>query len=198
MSEARLYQLFQQSVEAKMNAGEVLFPDIIHAAQMMVECLLHEGKLLVCGNGPSAALAQILSNSLINRFERERPSLPAFTLGCDLTNVTSIANEKSFNEVFAKEVKALGNAGDILIILSSSGNPSNLVQAIQAAHEKNMPIITLNGRNGGNISSLLDVNDKEIRVPSNSRGRIHEIHLLIIFCLCDLIDEQLFGPNNHE
>jgi D-sedoheptulose 7-phosphate isomerase len=194
MTEERLFKLFQQSVEAKMNAGELIFPDILHAGDMLVNCLLNEGKILACGNGPSAALAQILTNNLINRFERQRPSLPAFTLGCDLTNVTSIANEKSFNEVFAKEVKALGNPQDILIILSSSGNPSNILQAVQAAHEKGMNVITLNGRDGGNISSLLDVNDREIRVPSNSRGRIHEIHLLIIFCLCDLIDEQLFGP----
>lgn len=194
MTEERLYRIFQQSVEAKMSAGEVLFPEIIIVGNMMVECLLNGGKILVCGNGPSAALAQILSNNLINRFERERPSLPSITLGCDLTNVTSVANEKSFNEVFAKEIKALGNENDILIMLSSSGNPSNLVQAIQAAHEKNMAVIALNGRDGGNISSLLDSTDKELRVPSNSRGRIHEIHLLIIFCLCDFIDEQLFGP----
>ena len=193
MSEERLYKLFQQSIEAKMDAGEVLFPDIIEAGQMMVECLLNEGKILLCGNGPSAALAQILTNNLINRFERERPSLPCFTLGCDLTNVTAIANETSFNEIFAKEIKALGSDRDILIILSSSGNSSNLLQAIQAAHEKNMRVIALNGRDGGNISSLLDVNDKELRVPSNSRGRIHEVHLLIIFCLCDYIDQELFG-----
>jgi D-sedoheptulose 7-phosphate isomerase len=193
MSEERLYKLFQQSIEAKMDAGEALFPDIIEAGQMMVECLLNEGKILLCGNGPSAALAQILTNNLINRFERERPSLPCFTLGCDLTNVTAIANETSFNEIFAKEIKALGSDRDILIILSSSGNSSNLLQAIQAAHEKSMCVIALNGRDGGNISSLLDVNDKELRVPSNSRGRIHEVHLLIIFCLCDYIDQELFG-----
>ena len=194
MTEEKLYTLFQQSVEAKMNAGEVLFPHILQAGSMMVNCLLNEGKILSCGNGPSAALAQILSNYLINRFERERPSLPAMTLGCDLTNVTSIANEKSFNEVFSKEIKAIGHENDVLILFSSSGNPSNLVQAVQAAHEKNMTVIALNGRDGGNISSLLDVNDKEICVPTHSRGRIHEVHLLIIFCLCDLIDEQLFGP----
>ena len=194
MTEERLFKLFQQSVEAKMNAGEIIFPEIIGTVTMIVNCLLEGGKILVCGNGPSAALAQILTNNLINRFERQRPSLPAFTLGCDLTNVTSVANEKNFNEVFAKEVKALGNDGDILVILSSSGNPSNILQAVQAAHEKNMDVITLSGRDGGNISSLLDVSDREIRVPSNSRARIHEIHLLIIFCLCDLIDEQLFGP----
>ncbi|MGH1542035.1 MAG: SIS domain-containing protein [Arenicella sp.] len=194
MTEERLFTLFQQSVEAKMNAGEVIFPDILHATDMMVNCLLNDGKILACGNGPSAALAQILTNNLINRFERQRPSLPAFTLGCDLTNVTSIANEKSFNEVFGKEVKALGNEGDVLVIFTSSGNPSNILQAVQAAHEKGMLIIALSGRDGGNISSLLDVNDREIRIPSNARGRIHEIHLLTLFCLCDLIDEKIFGP----
>ncbi|MEO0443109.1 MAG: SIS domain-containing protein [Pseudomonadota bacterium] len=194
MTEEKLYLLFQQSIEAKMNAGEVLFPTILESAEIMVNCLLNDGKILSCGNGPSAALAQILSNHLINRFERERPSLPAVTLGCDLTNVTSMANENSFNELFSKEIKAIATEKDSLIIFSSSGNPSNLVQAVQAAHEKNMAVIALNGRGGGNISALLDVNDKEIRVPSDSRSRIHEIHMLIIFCLCDLIDEQLFGP----
>lgn len=193
MSEDRVYKLFQQSIEAKMDTGEILLPDIVEAANMMVECLLDEGKILVCGNGPSSALGQVLTNSLINRFEIERPGLPCFTLGCDLTSVTSIANEKSFNEVFAKEIKALATDKDLLILLSSSGNSSNLLQAIQAAHDKDMKIIALNGRDGGNISSLLDVDDKELRVPSNSRGRIHEVHLLIIFCLCDLIDQQLFG-----
>ncbi|MFT4844898.1 MAG: D-sedoheptulose 7-phosphate isomerase [Cellvibrionaceae bacterium] len=193
MSEERLYKLFQQSIEAKMDAGEVLIPDIIEAGHMMVECLLDEGKILLCGNGPSAALAQIFANHLINRFERERPSLPCLTLGCVLTNVSSVANEQSFNEIFAKEIKALGSDKDILIIFSSSGNSSNLLQAIKAAHEKNIRVIALNGHDGGNISTLLDVNDKELRVPSNSRGRIHEVHLLIIFCLCDYIDQQLFG-----
>jgi D-sedoheptulose 7-phosphate isomerase len=193
MSEERLYKLFQQSIEAKMDAGEVLFPDILEAGHMIVECLLDEGKVLLCGNGPSAALAQIFTNNLINRFERERPSLPCFTLGCDLTNVTSVANEQSFNEIFAKQIKALGSDKDILILFSSSGNSSNLLQAIKAAHEKNIRVIALNGRDGGNISALLDVNDKELRVPSSSRSRIHEVHLLIIFCLCDYIDQELFG-----
>jgi len=160
---------------------------------MIVESLLNGNKLLNCGNGPSAALAQLFTNNLINRFERERPSLPAITLGCDLTNVTSIAYESSFNEIFAKEILALGNPGDILVILSSSGNPSNLLQGIQAAHERGMRVVTLSGRDGGNLSSLLDADDKELLVPIDSRSRIHEIHLLILFCLCDLIDEQLFS-----
>lgn len=194
MLEERTYKIFQRSIEAKMHTGEELLPHIVEASYILVQSLLNEGKILVCGNGPSAALAQLFTNNLINRFERERPSLPAISLGCDLTNVTSIAYESNFNEIFAKEIRALGQTGDTLVILSSSGNPSNLVQAIQAAHERGMNVITLSGRDGGNLSSLLDVNDRELRVPIDSRARIHEIHLLILFCLCDLIDEQLFGP----
>lgn len=196
--EERIYQIFQLSVEAKIQTSEQLLPQIVEASGNIVNSLLEGKKILVCGNGPSAALAQLFSNNLINRFERERPSLPAISLGCDLTNVTSIAYESSFNEIFAKEIRALGNDGDILVIISSSGNPSNLLQAIQAAHEKNMNVITLSGRDGGNLSSLIDVNDTEILVPVDSRSRIHEIHLLILFCLCDLIDEQLFGPADDE
>lgn len=194
MFEERIYEIFQRSVEAKIQTSEQLLPLIVDASETIVHTLVNDGKILVCGNGPSAALAQLFTNNLINRYERERPSLPAISLGCDLTNVTSIAYESSFNEIFAKEIRALGNAGDILVILSSSGNPSNLIQAIQAAHEREMTIIVLSGRDGGNLSALLDVNDKEIIVPIDSRSRIHEIHLLILFCLCDLIDEQLFGP----
>jgi D-sedoheptulose 7-phosphate isomerase len=193
MFEERIYKIFQRSVEAKIQTSEQLLPHIVEASGTIVNSLLNGGKILVCGNGPSAALAQLFTNNLLNRFERERPSLPAITLGCDLTNVTSIAYESNFNEIFAKEIRVLGNKGDTLVILSSSGNPSNLLQAIQAAHEKEMTIVTLSGRDGGNLSSLLDVEDNEIIVPIDSRSRIHEIHLLILFCLCDLIDEQLFG-----
>lgn len=193
-----IYKMIQESIETKINTGEMLLDDIQQAADMMVTSLLNDGKVLVGGNGPSAALGQILTNNLVNRYEIERPCLPALTLGCDLTILSSIANEKSFNEALAREVKALGNPQDLLFLLTSSGNPSNLVQAIQAAHEKDIPVIVLNGRDGGNISSILDVEDKELRVPSNSRARIHETHLMIIFCLCHLIDEQLFGATRYE
>ena len=115
-AEERVYSLFQRSIEAKMQAGEVLLPHIAATADKIVQVLMNEGKILVCGNGPSAALAQLFTNNLIHRFERERPSLPAFALGCDLTNVTSIANESSFNEVFSREIRALGNTGDVLVL----------------------------------------------------------------------------------
>ena len=150
---------------------------------------------MACGNGSSAALAQILSNSLANCFERERPSLPILTLGSDITKVTAATNEGDFSEIFSKEIKTLANSNDILVICTSSGNSSNLLQAVKTAHEKTIPVIVLNGNEGGNLSSLLDIEDQEIRVPSNSCPRIHETHLLIIFCLCQLIENQLFGPS---
>ena len=196
--EQRIYDIFQASVEAKMQSGEALAPMIARAAERLVECLLNEGKVLGCGNGPSAALAQLFTNNLSNRFERERPGLPAITLACDLTCVTSVANEGSFHDIFAKEIGTLGRAEDVLVIFSSSGNPPNLLKAVQAAHDKNISVIVLSGREGGNISSLLDANDLELCVPVNSRSRIHEIHLLTLFCLCDLIDECLFGPLETE
>ena len=198
MLEERAYKIFQRSIDAKMRAGETLLPHIVEASAILAQCLVDGGKILACGNGPSAALTRLFTNNLINRFERERPSLPALALGCDLSNITSISYESSFNEIFAKEIRALGTEGDVLVILSSSGNPSNLLQAVQAAHEKGMTVITLSGRDGGNLSSLLDVNDRELLVPADSRSRIHELHLLIVFCLCDLIDEQIFGPIDEQ
>lgn len=191
--EQRIITLFHESIEAKMQAGEYLAPLICEASEILVHCLLNEGKILTAGNGVSAANAQILSANLCNRFERERPSLPALTLGADFTTQTSIANDSSFNEIFAKQVRALGQPGDCLVLITTSGNPSNLLQAVAAAHEREMNVIALSGRDGGNIASVLDAHDLELRVPVDARTRLHEIHLLTIFCLCDLIDQQLFG-----
>ncbi len=190
----RIITLFHESIEAKMHAGEYLAPLICEASTMIVHSLLNESKLLVCGNGISAANAQILTSNLVDRFERERPGLPAITLGSDFTTQSSIANDYSYNEIFAKQVRALGQPGDLLILISTSGNSSNLIQAVAAAHDRDMQVVALTGRDGGDISAILDVNDIELCVPVDSRIRIHEIHLLSIFCLCDLIDQQLFGP----
>ena len=190
----RIITLFHESIEAKMHAGEYLAPLICEASSMIVHSLLNESKLLVCGNGISAANAQILTANLVDRFERERPGLPAITLGSDFTTQSSIANDYSYNEIFAKQIRALGQPGDLLVLISTSGNSSNLIQAVAAAHDRDMQVVALTGRDGGDISAILDVNDIELCVPVDSRIRIHEIHLLSIFCLCDLIDQQLFGP----
>ncbi|WP_086930009.1 D-sedoheptulose-7-phosphate isomerase [Agarilytica rhodophyticola] len=189
----RVYNLFQQSVEAKMQVGEELAPIINAASDKIVDALLNEKKILICGNGASAAIAQIFSSCLLDRFEKERPGLPAIWLGSNISTYTAIASDSTYNDVFAKPVRALGQEGDVLIIISTSGNSANLVQAVAAAHDRNISVVAITGRDGGDITSLLDSQDMEICASINSRRRIHEIHLLTIFCLCDLIDNKLFG-----
>ena len=146
-----------------------------------------------CGNGGSAGDAQHFSSELLNRFERERPSLPAIALTTDSSTLTSIANDYSYNEVFSKQVRALGQREDILLAISTSGNSGNVVEAIHAAHDREMRVISLTGRDGGEMVHIQQAGDIEIRVPSDVTARIQEVHLLIIHCLCDLIDHQLFG-----
>ncbi|MBQ0742657.1 MULTISPECIES: phosphoheptose isomerase [Halopseudomonas] len=189
----RIRQLFTDSIETKTRAMEVLGPSIEQASQLMVNCLLNEGKILTCGNGGSAGDAQHFSSELLNRFERERPSLPALALTTDSSTITSIANDYSYDEIFSKQIRALGQPGDVLLAISTSGNSGNVLQAIQAAHDRDMLVVALNGRDGGAMTSLLLPEDAEIRVPARSTARIQEVHLLAIHCLCDLIDRQLFG-----
>jgi len=189
----RVDTMFRESVEAKMAVGEALAPLIEQASTLMTEALLSERKILVCGNGTSAALAQIFTAAMLDRFETERPSLPALWLGSNLSTYTAIAADQGLAEVFAKPIRALGNAGDILLAISTSGNSQNIIHAISTAHERNIKVIALTGRDGGDVSSLIDATDIEIRANVNRRSRIHEIHLLTLFCMCDLIDVQLFG-----
>jgi D-sedoheptulose 7-phosphate isomerase len=191
--EQRVITLFHESIEAKMHAGEALAPLIAEASHIIVNALLNERKILACGNGASAAQAQILTSALINRFEQERPSFPAFTIGADMITQTAIASDSSFTDIFSKQIRALGQPGDVLVLFTTSGASSNLLQAISAAHDKEMTVIALTGRDGGDVASLLDANDLELRAPLMSAPRIHEVHLLSLFCLCDLIDQQLFG-----
>lgn len=189
----RVYALFQRSVEAKMQVGENLAPAIARGSDSIVQALLTDRKILICGNGLSAALAQMFTASLADRFERERPGLPAIWLGSNITTYTSIASENGIQDVYAKSIKALGHEGDVLVVISTSGNSGNLVRAVEVARERGMSIIALTGGDGGDIARLLDLNDVEIRAELNGRSRIHEVHLLCIFCLCDLIDNSLFG-----
>lgn len=189
----RVYDLFRQSIEAKMTVGEALAPLIEDAADRIVNAFLNDKKVLVCGNGPSSALSQIFASSLIDRFEKERPSLPAIWLGSNMSSYTAIVSDAGHNDVYAKPIRALGQEGDVLIVISSSGNASNLLQAISTARERNIEIIALTGRDGGDISALLTESDRELCAPISSRARIHEIHLLTLYCICDLIDHKLFG-----
>lgn len=196
--EERVIDLFHRSLEAKMLSGESLAPGLVDASQVIVNALLNERKILVGGNGASAAISQILVNSLAHRFERERPGFAALALATNPTAITSFAGDNSFNDIFSKQILALGQPGDVLVLFTTSGNPGNLIQAVASAHDRDMSVIAFTGRSGGNIPALLDVNDLELQVPVDSRARIHEVHLLSTFCLCDLIDYQLFGPPEED
>lgn len=192
----RIVDHFHSSIETKTLAIQENTPDIELASEVMVQSLLNGGKILTCGNGGSAGDAQHFSSELLNRFERERPSLPAMALTTDSSTITSIANDYSYNEIFSKQIRALGNDGDVLLAISTSGNSANVVQAIQAAHERGMQVVALTGKDGGDMAALLLPEDVEVRVPSVVTARIQEVHLVVIHCLCDLIDFQLFGDDS--
>lgn len=189
----RVRQHFHDSIQTKILAMDNLADSIVAAGKMMAQCLLDNHKILSCGNGGSAGDAQHFSSELLNRFETERPGLPAIALTTDTSTITSIANDYSYNEIFSKQIKALGQPGDILLAISTSGNSRNVVEAIHAAHDRHLHVIAMTGRDGGDIATLLKPHDIEIRVLSPTTSRIQETHLLVIHCLCDLIDRQLFG-----
>lgn len=197
-TEARVSQLFQQSIATKQKAGEQLAPAITQGARLMIDCLLGNGKIMSCGNGGSAGDSQHFSAEMLNRFEMERPGLPAIALTTDSSTLTSIANDYAFEEIFSKQVKALGQPGDVLLAISTSGNSGNVVEAIRAAHDKNLRVVALTGRNGGAMAEMLSDEDVEVRVPAESTARIQEVHLLVIHCLCDLIDRELLGVNEQD
>ena len=183
---------FTESIQTKISAMEVLPEPIFRAGQMMVNALMNGNKILCCGNGGSAGDAQHFSSELLNRYERDRPSLPAIAITTDPSTMTSIANDYSYDEVFSKQVRALGQQGDILLAISTSGNSRNVIKAMEVAVSRDMTIVALTGRDGGEMAGLLSNNDVEIRVPSNRTARIQEVHLLAIHNLCEVIDDSLF------
>jgi len=188
----RIRAHFAESLAVKQAAMDQLIPAIEQAGLTMAECLREGHKILSCGNGGSAADAQHFSSELLNRFEMERPPLPAIALTTDSSTLTSIANDYSYDDIYAKQIKALGEAGDVLLAISTSGNSANIVRAIDAAQDRGMTIIALTGHDGGEMAPALLGADTEIRVPSERTARIQEVHLLIIHCLCDVIDGSLF------
>lgn len=191
--EARVSGNFSQHLETVQSVVSDLTPTIVRAGSVCLSALLNDRKILSCGNGGSAADAQHFSSELLNRFELERPGLPAVALTTDSSTLTSIANDYHYDEIFSKQVRALGQPGDILLAISTSGNSTNVIRAIEAAHEREMQVIVLNGRDGGEISGLLKEEDVDILVRGPSTARIQEIHIIVIHCLCDLIDHQLLG-----
>ncbi len=190
---SRIDKNFQDSISTKQLASEILAEPISRSAKLMTQCFISGGKVLSCGNGGSAGDAQHFSSEMLNRYEMERPGLPAIALTTDSSTITSIANDYHYNQVFSKQVTALGHAGDILLAISTSGNSENVNTAIDAAHDRNMTVIALDGKSGGEMVERLSISDIEIRVPSESTARIQEVHLLVIHCICDLVDHQLMG-----
>jgi D-sedoheptulose 7-phosphate isomerase len=188
---ARVKQHFEDSIRVKQASQERLAPVIVQAARTISLALAQGGKVLSCGNGGSAGDAQHFSSEMLNRFEMERPGLPAVALTTDSSTLTSIANDYDFNRVFSRQVEALGTAGDILLAISTSGNSGNIIEAVKAARSREMRVVALTGRDGGKLSGLLEEQDIEICVPGDSTARIQEVHLLVIHCLCDLIDQRI-------
>ena len=189
----RIGQHFQDSIAVKQESLEVLIEPIHRAGESIVNSLLNNGKILSCGNGGSAGDAQHFSAELLNRFEKERPGLPAIALTTDSSTITAIANDYSYEEIFSKQVSALGQPGDVLLAISTSGNSANVAAAMKAAQEREMLTVMLSGNDGGMMAGLLGDQDIEIRIPSRRTARIQEVHLVVIHCLCDFIDTQLFG-----
>jgi len=192
-STARVRQHFADSAELKLKAADSLAPQIARAAMQLTECLLAGGKILACGNGGSAADAQHFSAEMIGRFERERPELPAISLVTDTSILSAVANDYAFEQIFAKQVRALGAKGDVLLAISTSGNSANVIAAIDAAREREMRVIALTGKGGGRIGRMLAADDAHLCVPHDRTARIQEVHLLMIHCLCDAIDKALLG-----
>lgn len=186
-------QIITDSIAAKQAALENMTADLDKACTAMISSLKNGNKVLSCGNGGSAADAQHFSSELLNRFHHDRPGLPAMALTTDSSTLTSIANDYDYSEVFAKQITSLGQAGDILLAISTSGNSANVVRAMEEAHKKGMIVIALTGNKGGEMANKLRDTDIELRVPSDVTARIQEVHLLIIHILCTQIDAEMFG-----
>lgn len=190
--EQRVKKHFSDSIETKQKAAETMSEDIVRAINLMHQTLASEKKILACGNGGSAADAQHFAAELVGRFERERRELPAIALSTDSSILTAIANDYSYEVIFSKQVRALGQAGDVLLGISTSGNSANVIAAIEAAHLKGMSVIAFTGKDGGKIKNILKNSDVHLCVPADRTARIQETHLLLLHCLCDGVDHLMF------
>ncbi len=191
--EQYVIDLFNNSIAAKMSAGEHLVLPIIESGTLIVERLLDDQVLYTCGNGLSISLANTLAHCLLYQYRMERPGLPAFCLSCNVMNATGITSQSSFSDIYSKQLRSLGRQGDLLICFSAGGNDSNLLQAVKTAHDRDMTVIAFTASGDKDISALLTGEDVELRVEHDDRYRIQEIQLLSLFCVCDLIEQQLFG-----
>lgn len=193
MLEQRIEQHFIDSADLKYQAAQTLSKPIAAAISAILASVTSGGKVLACGNGGSAADAQHFAAEFVGRFERERPELGAIALTTDSSILTAIANDYDYAQIFAKQVRALGQPGDVLLAMSTSGNSGNVIAAIEAAHERDMTVVALTGRGGGKMNQLLRDTDVHVCVPHERTARIQEVHLLTIHCICDGVDTQLLG-----
>ena len=189
-----IHRAFQTSIETKQDSLKALAESIELASAMLNQALVSGHKIMACGNGGSASDAQHFSSELLNRYDRDRPGLPAIALTTDSSTLTSIANDYDYRQIYSKQVTALGQPGDVLLAISTSGQSPNIIEAILAANESEIQVIALTGKDGGAMAGLLNDNSIEIRVPSNVTARIQEVHILVIHILCELLDLQLLGP----
>lgn len=189
----RITQHFHDSAKTKLDAAAALSAPVARATRIMADALQADCKILACGNGGSAADSQHFAAELLGRFERERRELAAIALTTDTSAITAIANDYHYNQVFAKQLRGLGRKGDVLLAISTSGNSANVVEAIAAAHERGIRVVALTGKDGGKIGAMLKEDDVNLCVPNSRTARIQEVHLLMLHCLCDGIDQLLFG-----
>ena len=199
MLEQRIQQHFFDSADLKYQAAESLAGPIARAIDLLSAAISNGNKILICGNGGSAADSQHFAAELIGRFERERPELAAVALTTDTSTLTALANDYGYDHVFAKQVRALGLPGDVLVAFSTSGNSGSIVEAVRAAQARDLNVLALTGRTGGRVATLLREQDVHIAVPSDRTARIQEVHLLALHCLCDGLDWSLMGePESTE
>lgn len=190
---ARVAKNFEDSANTKLAAIEALSAPVVAAVEVLTQCLLNNGKILACGNGGSAADAQHFAAELVGRFEAERQELAAIALTTDTSIITAVANDYSYQQIFSKQVRALGQPGDVLLAISTSGNSGNVIEAIKAAHNQDMHVVAFTGKGGGQMGELLRDGDIHLCVPAERTARIQEVHLLMIHCICDGIDALLLG-----
>jgi D-sedoheptulose 7-phosphate isomerase len=198
MNSQRILAHFHDSAELKLQCAAALVQPISQAVELMFGALSNGNKILACGNGGSAADCQHFAAELVGRFERERFPLPAMALTTDTSILTAVGNDYSYREIFSKQVQAFGQAGDILLAISTSGNSANVIAAVEAALEREMRVVLLTGKDGGALAQMLTDADVNITVPHTRTARIQEVHLVTIHCICDGIDVALFGGDANE
>jgi D-sedoheptulose 7-phosphate isomerase len=197
MLEQRIEQQFIDSADLKYQAAQILSKPMAEAVQLIMASVTGGGKVLACGNGGSGALAQLFAATFVGRYERERPELGALSLSADTVLLTSVQQENGADQVFAKQVRALGQPGDVLLVISASAQAGNVLRAIDAAHERELSVVALTGQGGGKIRQMLRETDVHICVPHDRKSRIQELHLLVIHGLCDGVDNQLLGEQEN-